>query len=273
MQKNNRVWFLDEARGLLILLMVLHHGAYDAAYLLGWPLTFLSTGWFGVIRSCCAGGFVLICGCACRLSRSNLRRGVRCLILAAGLSFATAWLVPAQRIRFGVLHLLGCGMVLFALLQPLLDRIHPAAGAIAGFCLCFLTAKAPSGFLGIGRLLSGGLAAAEAGPPMDVPAARALSGGGRPEVVVDLPAAPACVVRGILADLPLFLVFTNLADWGILKSVLKQSNRRPMAAWKGALAFDRLFTNQAIRPHPALPIFGRAARRSHPHDGSLPSVV
>ena len=152
MQKNNRVWFLDEARGLLILLMVLHHGAYDAAYLLGWPLTFLSTGWFGVIRSCCAGGFVLICGCACRLSRSNLRRGVRCLILAAGLSFATAWLVPAQRIRFGVLHLLGCGMVLFALLQPLLDRIHPAAGAIAGFFLCFLTAKAPSGFLGIGPL-------------------------------------------------------------------------------------------------------------------------
>lgn len=33
MNSRQRVWFLDEARGLSILLMVLHHGAYDAAFL------------------------------------------------------------------------------------------------------------------------------------------------------------------------------------------------------------------------------------------------
>ena len=41
LNSRQRVWFLDEARGLSILLMVLHHGAYDAAFLLGWPLDFL----------------------------------------------------------------------------------------------------------------------------------------------------------------------------------------------------------------------------------------
>lgn len=75
MNSRQRAWFLDEARGLSILLMVLHHGAYDAAFLLGWPLDFLSAGWFGIIRTFFAGVFVLISGCACRFSRSNLRPG------------------------------------------------------------------------------------------------------------------------------------------------------------------------------------------------------
>ena len=68
LNSRQRVWFLDEARGLSILLMVLHHGAYDAAFLLGWPLDFLSAGWFGIIRTFFAGVFVLISGCACRFS-------------------------------------------------------------------------------------------------------------------------------------------------------------------------------------------------------------
>ena len=66
MDKQQRVWFLDEARGLSVLLMVLHHGAYDAVFLLGWPPPFLFSGWFGVIRAFFAGVFVLISGCACR---------------------------------------------------------------------------------------------------------------------------------------------------------------------------------------------------------------
>lgn len=57
MNSRQRVWFLDEARGLSILLMVLHHGAYDAAFLLGWPLDFLSAGWFGIIRTFFVGVF------------------------------------------------------------------------------------------------------------------------------------------------------------------------------------------------------------------------
>ena len=145
MDKRQHVWFLDEARGLSILLMVLHHGAYDAAFLLGCRLDFLFEGWFGVIRNFFAGVFIVISGCVCRFSRSNLRRGIRCLLLAAGLSAVTAFLIPAQRIRFGILHLLGCGMLLFAFLQPLLDRIPPATGAFAGIVLFSFVLGCPAG--------------------------------------------------------------------------------------------------------------------------------
>ena len=122
LNSRQRAWFLDEARGLSILLMVLHHGAYDAAFLLGWPLDFLSAGWFGIIRTFFAGVFVLISGCACRFSRSNLRRGAR------------------------------CAMLLFAFLQPLLDRIPPAFGAGVGLFLFFFCFSVPSGRLGFGPM-------------------------------------------------------------------------------------------------------------------------
>ena len=95
---------------------------------------------------------MLISGCACRFSRSNLRRGARCLLLAAGLSAITAFLIPAQRIRFGILHLLGCAMLLFAFLQPLLDRIPPAFGAGVGLFLFFFCFSVPSGRLGFGPM-------------------------------------------------------------------------------------------------------------------------
>lgn len=147
MERQNRIWFLDEARGLFILLMVLHHAAYDGVVLLGWPLDFLFSGWFGAVRTFFAGGFVLISGAACRLSRSNLRRGCRCLLLAAGLSLVTAFFVPSQKIRFGVLHLLGCAILLFALLKPLLDRIPPFWGAAWGLALFLLCLPASKGFL------------------------------------------------------------------------------------------------------------------------------
>ncbi len=150
MIERNRIWFLDETRGLFILLMVLHHAAYDGVFLLGLPFDFLFTGWFGVIRTFFAGGFVLISGAACRFSHNNFRRGGRCLLLAYGLSLVTALVVPSQQIRFGVLHLLGFAMLLFAVLQPLLDRIPPAWGAVFGFFLFLLCQSVPMGRLGLG---------------------------------------------------------------------------------------------------------------------------
>ncbi|MDD3193006.1 MAG: heparan-alpha-glucosaminide N-acetyltransferase domain-containing protein [Oscillospiraceae bacterium] len=150
MGRHGRIYFLDEARGLSILLMVLHHAAYDAAFLQIFPLGFLGADWFGAIRAFFAGVFVLISGAACRLSRSNLRRGAKCLLLAAGLWAITGWLFPAQPIRFGVLHLLGCAMLLFACLRPLLDRIPPSFSAVAGCTLFFVGFGVPAGRVGFG---------------------------------------------------------------------------------------------------------------------------
>ena len=237
MNSRQRVWFLDEARGLSSLLMVLHHGAYDAAFLLGWPLDFLSAGWFGIIRTFFAGVFVLISGCACRFSRSNLRRGARCLLLAAGLSAITAFLIPAQR-RHAAFCLFTtaagpdspcfrrrCGLVSFFLLffgpqrtaglrshantaSPLSvsKRLYRGAGiSRAGLLFRRLLPADSVAVSFLGGRLRGGLAASGQRAGLAVPAPQPVSCGGRSKIPLDLSCPSAGALSDLSADPPVFL--------------------------------------------------------------------
>lgn len=149
-----RVGFLDEIRGLCILLMVIYHGAYDIVYIFGvdipafhWPIVRFAQPFV-------AGIFVLISGVCCRFSRSNLRRGLIALGLGAVMSVVTIGALPAlglasAPIYFGILHFLGAAMILFALLHPILDLLSPFLGILLCLALCLFTYGAGRGYLGL----------------------------------------------------------------------------------------------------------------------------
>jgi len=144
-----RVGFLDEVRGLCILLMVLYHGAYDIIYLFGreipafhWPL-------MNFAQPFVAGIFIFISGICCRFSRSNLRRGLIALTLGLLIGGVTLLFLPQQPIYFGILHFLGTSMILFALLQPMLDRLAPLPGILLCLVLYLFTFGAQRGYLGL----------------------------------------------------------------------------------------------------------------------------
>lgn len=147
--QNRRVYFFDEWRGLAILLMVLYHGAYDLVEIFGieWPL-FHSFG-MHVIQQGIAGSFIFISGVACRFSHNNRRRGIIAFGFGMVLTIVTLLVIPSQRVMFGILHLLGVSMLIFSLIQPLLDKLHPAAGFLLmlGFYAC--TMYLPDGVLGV----------------------------------------------------------------------------------------------------------------------------
>lgn len=132
---SRRVWLLDELRGLFIVLMVLYHMFYDLVYIFEvnipafhWEIT----SW---IQLFIAGLFVFVSGIASRFSRNNLKRGLQCFGLGMVMTVVTALFMPSQLVVFGILHMLGTCMMLFALIQPLLDKIPPLAGMI--FCALF----------------------------------------------------------------------------------------------------------------------------------------
>jgi len=154
-----RVGFLDEMRGLCIILMVLYHAAFSVIYVFGWDIT-LSDGTrllhfmfnslvLRVAQPVVAGIFIFISGIACRYSRSNLKRGLIALALGLAISAFTLNFMPEHAIYFGILHFLGTCMILFALLRRALDKIVPGLGILFCLILFALTWGANRGFIGI----------------------------------------------------------------------------------------------------------------------------
>ncbi|MBQ3049928.1 MAG: DUF1624 domain-containing protein [Oscillospiraceae bacterium] len=147
-QNDGRIWLIDELRGLSIILMVLHHAAYDAVYMFGADLPVESVVVY-ILHVIFAALFVLISGASCRFSRSNLKRGALCFVCGMVITLVTGVVMPRSIVVFGILHLLGICMMLFALLQPALDKLSPPVGTAIFGVLSVLTFRVDRGFFGI----------------------------------------------------------------------------------------------------------------------------
>lgn len=154
LEKPQRVAILDELRGLSILLMVFYHGLYDLVEIFGVRADFFRSAPMRWLQVFIASLFILISGVACRYSRNNLKRGLLCFGVGMGMTVATALFIPSQLIVFGILHFMGVSMMLFSLLQPLLDRVHPLVGIFLSLGLYFFTEGVAYGTLGFWKIFS-----------------------------------------------------------------------------------------------------------------------
>lgn len=145
-----RIWQADALRGLALVNMLIYHAMYDVVYLFG-----RASGWYQIGTLHChiwqqyiCWSFLLLSGFSFTLSRRPLRNGLVTAGCAAVLTAVTAAVMPEEVIWFGVLHLLGCAALLTCLLEPLLKRVRPAAGAAVCAALFALTNQLPEGWLG-----------------------------------------------------------------------------------------------------------------------------
>ena len=135
--KQNRIDILDGWRTLAVLFMVVWHALYDLAAVGAIPAAWMQSTASELVRSFVSVSFILLAGISCRFTRSNLRRGVKTL-LAAMLVTAATW-AAGQPVWFGVLHLLGCGMLLYALVGKRWERLPDGAAIGTGLILFAVT--------------------------------------------------------------------------------------------------------------------------------------
>ncbi|MCQ4021891.1 MULTISPECIES: heparan-alpha-glucosaminide N-acetyltransferase [unclassified Ruminococcus] len=139
---------LDELRGLAIIAMVAYHVFYSAAFLffMDWGISaYKATTPFEPLI---AITFISISGVCCSLSRNNLKRGVRLLLVACAVTLVTVFFTPGNEIYFGVLHFLSLAMIIYALLEKAISRIPPLVGAVICLILYLLLWGVPRGYLG-----------------------------------------------------------------------------------------------------------------------------
>ena len=124
---------LDILRGIAVIGMVFHHALVSYEIVFWDTIDFLYTDAFTAIQLVFVAVFLLVSGICTRYSRNVLKRGLIVCAAAVVVSLATCVVLPAfgmdgLQIYFGVLHMFGLSMVIYALTQKLLDKIPTAVG-------------------------------------------------------------------------------------------------------------------------------------------------
>lgn len=151
-EKPRRIGFVDELRGLDIIVMVLYHAMYDIVYIFGIDIPLFYNFLTPYVQPFIAGIFIVLSGISCRYSRNNFKRGLRVFSLGMILTAITLIFMPTEAIYFGILHFMGTAMMLFSLLRPLLDITPQCIGLLVSIVLYILTVHLPQGWIGIGYL-------------------------------------------------------------------------------------------------------------------------
>ena len=145
----HRSGLLDSLRGWTVINMILFHALWDFYYLSdvksGWLYGKTAFLWQQTI--CCT--FIVLSGFCSAMGRQTLRRGLTVFLLGAGVTAVTVISMPNAAIWFGVLTMIGSGMILTGWAKPFLLKIP----AKAGLCICLLlfvfTRGVNQGYIGI----------------------------------------------------------------------------------------------------------------------------
>ncbi len=128
--------------------MVLYHFAYNLNDTFGVKIPLFDSAVMNFFRDVFAGGFILICGISCRLSRNNLKRGSICLFVATLITISTAVFTPQMIIVFGILHFMGCAILSYVFLSKYLSGKFSFATPLL-FAAFLLTQNISDGYIGL----------------------------------------------------------------------------------------------------------------------------
>jgi uncharacterized membrane protein len=142
----SRIWEIDFLRGVAIILMVCYHLLFDLGEFrgvdkfLGWSTDLASPAW-RIAQAFFAALFVLLSGISSTLTRSNVRRGLRLLVVALAVTAVTYVFDPASAVWFGILQCLAFSMLLYG---AAFAKARPASCAAWGALVIALSAVLPA---------------------------------------------------------------------------------------------------------------------------------
>ncbi len=138
--QSKRVYILDVVRGASVIAMIFHHSYVLLHFTRGVTHPFFSSDLFNVLQLFFVCVFLLVSGICTNFSKSVAKRGLIVSAAALTVTLVTAVLLPAVgftglEIYFGILHMFGLSMLLYALVRPLLDKCNGTVVAIVCLAL------------------------------------------------------------------------------------------------------------------------------------------
>ena len=134
---NSRLHLLDTLRGFSIIYVVFYHAIFNLSLTNAWAYNLLYSPAMEISQFIFVGILIFISGICTKLTRSNLKRGLKTLAAAMLVTAVSAIIAPNMTIIFGILHFFAAAMLIYAFFGKLVDKI-PAAIGIPLFSLLWL---------------------------------------------------------------------------------------------------------------------------------------
>lgn len=145
-KSDTRAYELDTLRGLAMIFVIWMHVSWDARYIFHIAeCKYLDAPWFeGLMHPFFLVIFVGVSGVCCTFSRSNVKRGIKLISVALALTVITSiatYVFDADcLIIFNVLHLLSCGIFIYALVEFVERKAkidHKLTNVLLGLLGCY----------------------------------------------------------------------------------------------------------------------------------------
>ena len=148
--QKERYHLLDSIRAFALLNMIAYHAMYDIVYIFGVKIKWYMSPASDVWQQCICWTFILLSGFCCQLGHKKLRRALLVLGGSVVITLVTCFFMPSQIVKFGVLSLLGTGMLLMIPLDYVYKKINPYLGFAIMFALFLMLKNVNHGGIGIG---------------------------------------------------------------------------------------------------------------------------
>lgn len=145
---SNRIFFIDELRGFLVIAMICYHFMYNLVCFFGVHISLFYSPFLNFFISCVSAMFIFIAGCMCNYSKNNLKRGLICLGIAFSATIITYFCFYVPYV-FGVLHLIGFCILGFHYALSLIKKINPLIGMSVALLLTHLTYNVKDGYMNL----------------------------------------------------------------------------------------------------------------------------
>lgn len=136
-----RCGLIDAIRGAAIVNMIVCHVLYDLFAVYSLHPAYVDHPAVIIWERCIGFTFIILSGVSIRFSQRGYRRGLIVLCGALLITLLTMFFIPSEIIWFGVLHFLGCAILITFALRKALARIDPFAGGAVSLLLFAVTAR------------------------------------------------------------------------------------------------------------------------------------
>lgn len=150
MPVKERYTLIDIIRGFAILNMVFFHAIWNLVYVYDMDIPWFHSDFINFYQLFGRWVFVLISGFCRPVSRQKLSRGFLVLAFSCIITLVTELFTPDSPIYFGILSLIGSGMLLSALLDKYYQKINPYIGFIIFLMLFVFTQNIYAGEISVG---------------------------------------------------------------------------------------------------------------------------